>query len=1027
MKRKVLKSLFSYGLLIIALTCSGLVRGVSDNDKIAKMSADAEKLKAIEKNIPIWQTTLDTNEIDEMQLIPGKGVLVGLIATTRDANEPLYRPYVLYDIKTGQKKWEYKRNFNCAGDYSIITSTPVLVISYTYAQKTAYTALNLDNGKKIWSLVVSANHSFTLAAKQELLIFSQDSSSGLKLSAIDLKTGKQKWGALEKEGYSKTDPAPWLNIWGDQLLLIGKTVFCHALNDGKLLWSLPDIGPIASTSIPVKRADWLIIPSGENKISSISNFGKLNWQVAFDQPGILTCDDQRIYIQQPGNGSTDTIHCLSQADGKLLWTAKLEANLTSHLLATEGRLAYTKKELSDSHYCNCEFLDVQNGKLIASYRLNLQPDYYLPDNLYYYPGRVVVSRENGIAAFRIADGKCLWFYQVTGAHNTLNYAFKEINDSYVEKALKEKKEQVIKDLEPAYQSPVSAALRFEEYMYQKTLFTSNIANNTSSGTVNSQLLALERQMRNEANQTMNIIRMSQNSDGSSKYGSALQGSIIIANSILLASQMAKQLEQITAIGALKRWQHGLQTAERIHAGAVQGEYYFRPYKNLYESWNLLVVNLVTGFWQELIISPYQYEYTKNFMNFLIPVYSSEDSCLMIRGIGLDASQWKPMKSYNPIIPYPSILAYQLKEKNLRPAQTYAPTHYYGYIDRSGKMVISPMFERAYGFSEGLGLVKYGGKYGYIDKSGRFVIKPQFDDAADFSNGMALVITGSKKSYIDKNGRFVDKPQSESENDLGKSLSPAKQKDQYGYTDNNGQFVIQPRFEEAKHFSEGLARVKINGNYGFIDPTGKMAIAAEFLSARDFHEGLAAVEVRGEKGIQDNKLGYIDKTGKYVIEPRFEPIPFPSFCRGRAPVKLNDRYGYVDTTGKIVVEPQYDYGYEFSSNGMAMILLNKKYGYINTNGDLVIQPQFEDAWPFFDTETAARVKINGQWKFIDASGQFVAAPKFSEGLGIINDNNRFGYIDQKTGQIVIKPQFSAAEDFQEGLACVKYDPEYYFNQ
>ena len=67
---------------------------------------------------------------------------------------------------------------------------------------------------------------------------------------------------------------------------------------------------------------------------------------------------------------------------------------------------------------------------------------------------------------------------------------------------------------------------------------------------------------------------------------------------------------------------------------------------------------------------------------------------------------------------------------------------YGYVDRTGAVVIPPRFEAAFGFSEGLAVVavKETGatKYGYIDKTGAWVIQPQFDSAVFFSEGLAAV-------------------------------------------------------------------------------------------------------------------------------------------------------------------------------------------------------------------------------------------------------------------------------------------------
>ena len=71
----------------------------------------------------------------------------------------------------------------------------------------------------------------------------------------------------------------------------------------------------------------------------------------------------------------------------------------------------------------------------------------------------------------------------------------------------------------------------------------------------------------------------------------------------------------------------------------------------------------------------------------------------------------------------------------------------GYIDKTGKIVVDPQFERVYGmdgcFHEGLALVSLDRKYGYIDRTGKLVINTQFDDARPFSEGLANVWIAGK--------------------------------------------------------------------------------------------------------------------------------------------------------------------------------------------------------------------------------------------------------------------------------------------
>jgi WG containing repeat len=53
------------------------------------------------------------------------------------------------------------------------------------------------------------------------------------------------------------------------------------------------------------------------------------------------------------------------------------------------------------------------------------------------------------------------------------------------------------------------------------------------------------------------------------------------------------------------------------------------------------------------------------------------------------------------------------------------------------MVISPQFDEAIEFSEGLARVKIDGKYGFIDKKGIVRINPRFNSATPFRVGWHL--------------------------------------------------------------------------------------------------------------------------------------------------------------------------------------------------------------------------------------------------------------------------------------------------
>jgi len=110
-----------------------------------------------------------------------------------------------------------------------------------------------------------------------------------------------------------------------------------------------------------------------------------------------------------------------------------------------------------------------------------------------------------------------------------------------------------------------------------------------------------------------------------------------------------------------------------------------------------------------------------------------------------------------------------------------------------------------------------------------------------------------------------------------------------------------------------------------------------------------------------------------------------------------------------------------SDKLYVIKQDSKYGYIDENGNVIIKPVYLQAKQF--AEGVAPVKIEeGIWGIIDTKGKVMTEWKnvdeineFSEGLAVVRQRAKYGYIDKK--QLVIPLNFDAAENFSEGLAVV----------
>lgn len=233
---------------------------------------------------------------------------------------------------------------------------------------------------------------------------------------------------------------------------------------------------------------------------------------------------------------------------------------------------------------------------------------------------------------------------------------------------------------------------------------------------------------------------------------------------------------------------------------------------------------------------------------------------------------------------------------------------------------------------------------------------------------------------------------------------------FGFIDQTGKQIIEfDRLPDTTvavgDFHEGRARIYLNdkdrGEYrqrhndrvGFIDETGKVIIDARFATARDFSEGLAYVEAKDFKG-------FIDRFGKAVIKTAY-PLT-KDFHEGLAAVLVNDTnrrdaWGYIDRTGKLAIKQAYSFADDFSE-GLAGVEVDYKYGFINQKGEMVIPPRFG---------------VRKEYPYTHGT---LSSGRFVEGLACVRDGKLYGYID-RNGKFVLQPQFSRAQEFSEGLAWV----------
>lgn len=373
------------------------------------------------------------------------------------------------------------------------------------------------------------------------------------------------------------------------------------------------------------------------------------------------------------------------------------------------------------------------------------------------------------------------------------------------------------------------------------------------------------------------------------------------------------------------------------------------------------------------------------------------------------AKWIASALVGLILILPGHLLAQEKTRDVERLLPIMEDEKWGYINLAAETVISPQFEQAWQFSEGRARVSVNELIGFIDATGEIVIEPQYEEAWDFSFGRALVrLDGDHVAVINKQGRIVFRidydcqsdscvgdvragvPEPCLQNSTGlhgfyEGLLKVMVGDEIGYVDTNGNFAIEPQFWSAGIFSEGLARAYYpsgrssgSGSGGLIDRSGRMVIPERELGlVGSFSEGLATAG-------RPWKQGYIDKTGEFVITPRFAYAC--AFSDGLAKVVTKKtrllgeekKWGYINKRGELVFEAltknapfEYDTCHRgWFSEGLAVVRpkRKRKYGYINKDFDYAIPPTFDGAKAFRDG--VAYVKRNNVFGYIDKTGKFI---------------------------------------------------------
>ena len=409
---------------------------------------------------------------------------------------------------------------------------------------------------------------------------------------------------------------------------------------------------------------------------------------------------------------------------------------------------------------------------------------------------------------------------------------------------------------------------------------------------------------------------------------------------------------------------------------------------------------------------------------------------------------------------------------------------WGYIDETGKTVIPFRYDKAYPFSEGLAVV---GKLeqrdvshptGEVDEWGYDIYEEGVTDVYVWSvidpNGKEMALTAPVYVYDNEEtweGHFEEQPL------YGFCVTVDKQLFSPFYYNGYLNLLGYARMDEPSNLvydrqgqrldyglvatgalTEGTFAASNWGEATFyiMDEQGNVVLSGEdnyqVAEARSFNQGLAPVLCYTEENDFMPTWGFMDRTGKMVISPKYADFyvsgvrsVYQVFNDGIASMKDGSgKWGGINKSGATVIPFAYDYLRTYNE-GLSVAQKGGKWGVIDTANNVVVPFQYDQLSGYSNglcvaVQNGRAFCIDRYGKEIPGSDSVDTSVYFPDGLDgtailtpsdiiVVEENGKYGFMTMEyTADLPQKTEMDGWA-YEEVVAAIKADlvPQYLQNQ
>ncbi len=322
----------------------------------------------------------------------------------------------------------------------------------------------------------------------------------------------------------------------------------------------------------------------------------------------------------------------------------------------------------------------------------------------------------------------------------------------------------------------------------------------------------------------------------------------------------------------------------------------------------------------------------------------------------------------------------------------------GYSDSSGVWLINAEYDDAGFFYEGIASVERNGKFGLINKKNELIVDFIFDDI-ETDRELYIVTSGDYLGVINRSGEYLFDTVYQDISILDEGFICAQKDSLYAFYNRKGDQLTSEMYDFVLNFKHGLCPVSIKGQTGLLNKNLSIAIPCEYEAIYAFSDSLFILaDTNNYKQLSNNK-GFI------VNDSLFQEIH--KVVNGYAICIKNNKLGYLDASGKQVFDNQFEYFTEYDLWGnfrkdRAVVSKHKKFGIIDTSGNFILNPKY-DYIKAFGGNYGVKKKKN--WAIMDSVFNIVSDYKY-EGLDLINkrfilfqQNGKVGLMDLNMNVII----------------------------